>query len=645
LSAVGYNGRILHVDLDALSFEIEEPDANFWRLYGGGGLLATYYLLKMTPPGLDAFDPRSLLIFTSSVVAGQPYAGLARFTVAGKSPLTGGIGEARCEGPFGAWLKRSGFDTIIVKGAAKRPTRVSITDGVVSFHNASDLWGRKVQATVDALEAQILGEFASAVIGPAGENRVRFASVISERSYQASRAGMGAVMGSKLLKAITISGGALPPTSDPARCKAMTASYAERMRKNPLTLWQLEPPGFSAWVQLHGLDAALCSYNYRDSEFVGADNYAPDRFMEFFRHDGVCPGCPNACIKFFGSNDRAYDARAGAIHQEITGALGPNLGNADLEVLIKANILCNEYGVDPDSLGYTLSMAMECVDRGLITEDEIGLSLRFDNADSVLQIIPQIATRKGFGAVLAEGAKRAAEKIGNGAERYAMHVKGLEMVPFEPRSQTNLGLGYAVAAVGPRYEICEHDWDFDTRVGWPHTLDSSRTIGITERIGMGYVGPEKVRNFKALNTLWSAADTLDFSLFAVAPTRVFTLHEMAELLAAVTGWNTSSYEIMRYGERRNHLMRVYNLREGLSAADDRLPDRFYDDAIPQGSWKGHSLDRATFEECIRVYYRMMGWDDQGRPLEETLIDHNVAWAFETTLTGTDEADRARHPSA
>jgi aldehyde:ferredoxin oxidoreductase len=145
----------------------------------------------MTPPRVDAFDPRNLLIFTSSVVAGQPYAGLARFTVAGKSPLTGGIGEARCEGPFGAWLKRSGFDTIIVKGVAKRPTRVSITNGAVSFHDASDLWGCKVQATVDALEAQIVGEFGSAVIGPAGENRVRFASVISERSYQASRAGMG----------------------------------------------------------------------------------------------------------------------------------------------------------------------------------------------------------------------------------------------------------------------------------------------------------------------------------------------------------------------------------------------------------------------------------------------------------------------
>lgn len=628
MTTFGHNGKILHVDLNDLSFEIERPSADFWRLYAGGGLLATYYLLKGTRPGIDPFDSKNLLVFTSSVVAGQPYAGLARFTVAGKSALTGGIGEARCEGPFGARLKCSGFDAIVVKGVAKQPTWIRIVDGQISFHNASDLWGLKVQATVDGLEERLGGDFSSAVIGPAGENRVRFASIVSERSYQASRAGLGAVMGSKRLKALTISGGSLPPVADAARLEAMTASYTDRMRANPLTRWQLDPPGFSAWVQLHGLDAALCTYNYRDTAFADAANYAPSEFMKFFRHDGVCPGCPNACIKFFGTEDEAYDSRAGAMHQEITGALGPNLGNSDLELLVKANILCNDYGIDPDSLGYTLSMAMECVDVGILTEAEVGLPLRFGNAESVLDIIPQIAGRIGFGAVLADGSKRAAAAIGNGAQQYAMHVKGLEMVPFEPRSQTNLGLGYAVAAVGPRYEICEHDWDFDTKTGWPHTLDSSRTLGITERIGMAYLGPDKVHNFKALNTIWSAADVLDFSLFAIAPTRIFTLHEMAELLAAVTGWNTSSYEIMRFGERRNHLMRVYNLREGFTASDDCLPDRFFDEAIPDGTWKGKTLDRLKFGEAILTYYRMMGWNDQGQPLLETLIDHKIAWAFE-----------------
>jgi len=627
LTIFGYNGKILHIDLGEERFEVEQPDENFWRLYGGGGALAAYYLLKKTPRGVDAFDPQNLLIFTSSVVAGQPYAGLARFTVAGKSPLTGGIGEARCEGPFGARLKASGYDAIVIRGAAKRPIWISITEGDVVFHDASKLWGQKVQATVDALECELGTDFSSAVIGPAGENRVRYASVVSERSYQASRAGMGAVMGSKLLKALTVCGDKLPAVADAPRCETMTASYRERMLKNPLTRWQLDPPGFSAWVQLHGLDAALCSYNYRDTAFPGADNFAPDEFMRFYRNDGICPGCPNACIKFFATDDVGFDPRAGAFHQEITGALGPNLGISDLAALVKANILCNEYGIDPDSLGYTLSMAMECMELGLINEVQAETPLRFGNAQSLLDIIPRIATRHGFGSVLAEGVARAAAAIGLGAEKYAMHVKGLEMVPFEPRSQTNLALGYAVASVGPRYDICEHDWDFDTHVGWSHSLDSSRTIGITERVGMGDLGPDKVRNFKALNTIWSAADALDISLFAIAPTRVFTLDEMAELLAAVTGWETSSYEIMRLGERRNHLMRAYNLREGLTAADDRLPDRFFDEAVPDGPWKGTVLDRGKFEQAILTYYRMMGWSDQGRPILETLIDHRIAWAF------------------
>jgi aldehyde:ferredoxin oxidoreductase len=202
------------------------------------------------------------------------------------------------------------------------------------------------------------------------------------------------------------------------------------------------------------------------------------------------------------------------------------------------------------------------------------------------------------------------------------------MVPFEPRTQTNLALGYAVSPVGPRYDICEHDWDFDVKVGWPHALDSARTIGIFERIEMQVVAPAKVRNFKALNTLWSGADALDLCIFAIAPTRIFTLAEMTELLAAVTGWNTSSYEIMRFGERRNHLMRAYNVREGLRAEHDTLPNRFFDEPISSGAWAGTKLDRADFAAAVKTYYGMMGWDESGRPSRETLTDHHLEWVVD-----------------
>jgi aldehyde:ferredoxin oxidoreductase len=628
MSRFGYHGRVLHIDLGAQRSWVEEPDDRFWRIYGGGGLLAAHYLLRECPAGTDALDAANLLVLTSSVVAGHPFAGLARYTAAAKSPLTGGIGETRCEGPFGTALKGSGVDSLVFHGKAERPVMILVEGGRVGFQPADDLWGRSVGETVDLLEAQFGPDIHTAVIGPAGERLVRFASIVSERTYQAARMGMGAVMGVKRLKGIVLRGDHHPPVADPGTCAEITDRYRTRMPDNALTRWQLDPPGFSAWVHLHGLDAALCTRNYRDSIFEAADRYEAERFMRYYRHEGTCPGCPNNCIKFFApADERTYDPRAGGIHQEITGTLGPNLGLADLETIFRANVLCNELGLDPTSLGFTLSMAMECLEEGVLSEQMVGMPLRFGDGESVLSMIRAIAQREGFGDLLAEGVQRAAAQIGQGAQQCALHVKGLEMVCFEPRTQTNLALGYATAPIGPRYDICEHDWDYDTQVGWGHTLDSSRTVGILERIPMDFLGEAKVRNFKALASLWSGADALDLCIFAIAPTRVLSLQDMAILLGAVTGWKPSAYEIMRLGERRLHLMRVYNLREGLTAADDVLPDRFFDEPIhmPGQRWDGVRLDRERFLTEVQTYYRMMGWDDRGRPRYETLLDHHLEW--------------------
>jgi aldehyde:ferredoxin oxidoreductase len=628
VSRFGYHGRVLHLDLAARRSWVEECDDRFWRIYGGGGLLATYYLLRECPPGIDPFDPANLLILTSSVVAGHPYAGLARHTASAKSPLTGGIGETRCEGPFGIALKGSGADTLVFHGAADLPTVVVIEDGRAVFHDAKELWGRNVSEAADRLEAELGRDIHTAIIGPAGEHLVRYASIMSDRTYQAARMGMGAVMGSKRLKAVVLRGQHHPPVADPDTCAALTEQYRSKMRENALTRWQLDPPGFSAWVHLHGLDAALCVRNYRDNVFEGADHYDAKHFMHYYRYDGDCPGCPNNCIKYFGTDDdTTYPPLAGGIHQEIAGVLGPNLGIADLATIFRANVLCNDLGLDPTSLGFTLSMAMECVERGLLPRSCAKVPLRFGDSEAVLRMIRDIANRRGFGDLLAEGARRAAAEIGAEAERYALHVKGLEMVCFEPRTQTNLALGYATAPIGPRYDICEHDWDYDTQVGWDHTLESSRTVGILNRIPMDSLDERKVRNFKALATLWSGADALDLCIFAIAPTRVLSLQDMAELLGAITGWSTSAYEIMRFGERRLHLMRVYNLREGLSAADDTLPDRFFDEPIrmPGERWDGATLDREQFVAAIQSYYRMIGWDRAGHPQYETLLDHHLEW--------------------
>jgi len=622
----GYHGRILDVDLATGELRAEERDEDWWRRYPGGGLLGAHELLDRTPAGLDAFDPQAVSVLTTSVVAGNLYPGLARFTVAAKSPLTGGMGEARCEGPFARALKGAGFDAVVISGRAATPTLLVIDDGEPRLVAADQLWGQTVGQAMDVLGGVLGDGYHAALIGPAGERLVRFASIVADRGYQAARMGMGAVWGSKQLKGIAVLGGAHPEVADPARGDAIAARYEAGMEGNPLTRWQLVPPGFSCWVHLHGTDAALCTRNYRDSVFEHAQGYAEERFMARYEGDGLCPGCPNQCIKFFAAEGDDLDVRQGGIHQEATGALGSNLGMPDPEFVFRANILCNELGMDPNSLGFTLSMAMECLEEGVLDESEVGLPLRFGNAEAAEQAIRQIARREGFGDVLAEGSRAAAEQIGRGAERFALHVKGLEMVPFEPRTQINLALGYATAPIGPRYEICEHDWDFDTEVGWPHSLELARTLGVLKRSPMQKLSYEKVARYKALNTAWSAADALDISIFAIAPTRLLGLHALAELVGAVTGWETSSYELMRFGDKRNHIMRIYNVREGIGPEADTLPDRFFDDPLKQGKWEGLRIDRDHFHECIGLYYSMMGWDEQGRPSQATLVDHGLTWA-------------------
>jgi aldehyde:ferredoxin oxidoreductase len=617
----GYWGSILRIDLTNRATRPEALSEAFFRRYAGGGLLATEILRSSTPAGLDALDPANLLIFSNSVCSGLPGAGLDRFTVVAKSPMTNGIGESRCEGPWSAALKCSGADALIVQGRAERLCVLLIEDGVVSFLDGESLCGLDVGETCDSLEQQLGSGIHVAAIGPAGERLVRYASVVTDRSYQAARMGMGAVMGSKNLKAVVLRGGTRPAAADQSCLNRLTESFARRIAGNPLSACQRDAPGFSCWVHLHGLDAALCVNNYSQPTLSGTERFTKEQFM--MRHQGTagCPTCPNECIQFLHPLAQAtdLDPRASGIHQEAPGTLGPNLGITDLDWVLRASNLCNQFGLDPTSLGFSLSFAMELREKGLLDET----APQFGDCAGAEKAMGRIVRREGLGNLLAEGTRRAAQSLGGNAGEFAMEVKGLEMTCFEPRSQTGLALGYATAPLGPRYDICEHDWDFDTTVGWSHSLDLARAVGIDTRIAMNELSVEKVRRFKALNTLWSAADTLDLCIFAIAPTRILSLPEMNQVLAAATGWKTSDYEVMRYGERRNHLMRLYNLREGIGADQDTLPARFFNESISTGPRKGDRLDRTEFQACIHSYYVMMGWDAGGAPVRETLIDHQL----------------------
>jgi aldehyde:ferredoxin oxidoreductase len=312
------------------------------------------------------------------------------------------------------------------------------------------------------------------------------------------------------------------------------------------------------------------------------------------------------------------------MHQEITAAIGANIGNADLDFLFESNILCNTLGMDPTSLGYVISMAIECLENNIKIE-QLSADLTWGNTKVIRDLILDIAERAGVGDLLAEGVRRVSEVLGDKSKKYAMHIKGLEMCVTEPRTQTNLALGYATTPIGARFNICEHDWDYDTQLGWPHTMQGSNSLVILERIPMDYLGPKKVRNYKALSNCWSATDTLCVCIFAAPPTRSMTLEQMATLLGAITGWESSSYEVMAFGERRINLTKIYNIREGIRPEADTLPERFFTDPITVGRWQNYSIDKVKFNEMIQTYYAMMGWDDKGVPRYATLLENHLEW--------------------
>jgi len=646
----GRPARLLRVDLSSGAIQVEELEDLDLRLYAGGSLLATRLLLAETTPGLDPFDPAALLVVASSAVAGHRAPALPRFAVAGKSPLTGGIGEARAEGPFGVALKEASFTAIVASGRAEEPVVLTLVEGKPALVPARDLWGLDTSEVVDALEARLGRGCHVAAIGPAGESLVRHASVVSDRSFAAARMGLGAVMGSKHLKAIAIAGRQAPTdgtdgVADRDRLQRLTARYRDQVEVNPVTRWQRRPPGFGAWIG-GASPGTYAVENFRTARSGAARAWSSDEFLRLMAwgSDG-CPGCLSDCIKGFApSTDaevraRVMDRREGGLHQEAVVALGSNLGLVGLADVLALNDRCLRLGLDPVSLGFTLSFVMECREHDLVSAADLGgLDLRFGARAEVGALIEQIASRSGPGEWLAEGAARAVQHVGPRSEPFALTAKGLEMTAFDPRAQAGLALGFATAPFGPRYDVAEHDADYDdTHPSWPHSLELSRTLGIHELLPATAQTAEKTRMFAALAEFWSALDALLVCPYASAPVRILSLDDVAELVAAVTGWETSGYEVMQWGARRLQLMRIYNLREGLTAADDRLPGRFFDEPIDAGPLAGTRLDREAFAAMIATYYELMGWDPAGVPTPAIRLAHHLEWTLAPPAHGATES--------
>jgi len=622
----GYNGRVLRVNLSEREIMVEEPEEIFYRRYLGGEALALYYLLKELKPKVDPLDPDNILIFAGSVLNGTPAAGTSRLTVAAKSPLTGAFGEAEAGGWWAPELKFAGYDAIVIEGKADSPVYLWVHDGEAEIRDASKIWGLVSGDAQAAIREELGNERVRvALIGPAGERMVRFACVINELKHVNGRTGMGAVMGSKNLKAIAVRGTHKLELHDRDAARAIARWVVKNYKAKPGTLHEL---GTAAAVLALDALGILPTKNFTSGEFKGAEDISGERMAEtILIGRGTCYACPIRCKREVQVEEPyQVDSRYGGPEYETIAALGSLCGISDLKAIAKANELCNKYGLDTISTGACIAFAMECYEQGILRPKEVdGLHLRFGNAQAMIKLVEMIGQREGFGDLLAEGAARAAAKIGRGAENYALHVKGQELPMHEPRGKASLALAYALSPTGADHCEAIHDPFYEVRTEKFHEL---APLGLLEPIPSSDLGPRKVRAFYYLQQLWSLYNSLGMCIFVGAPFGPFPLTKMVEYLRAVTGWDTSLWELLKVGERALNMARVFNLREGLSERDDILPERLFE-PLKGGARRGAKLNKMEFEEAVITYYCMAGWDPAtGIPTRAKLAELDIGWVAE-----------------
>jgi len=635
---LGYNGKILRVDLTNRKIEFEEPDTKFYRRYMGGNGFVSYYLLKELEKGIDPLSEKNKLIFATSIMTGAPIPGFGRQSVGALSPLTGFYGQTEAGGYWGPELKFAGYDAIIVEGKADKPVYLWIKDGKVEIRDAGGVWGKETAEAFDVLTEELEDEKVRAlIIGPAGENLVKFAGISSDLNHYHGRTGMGAVMGSKNLKAVVVRGNNKLEFADKEKIKELAKFFADN-RMNNADNKTLSKYGTTAYYfganNAGGLPTNNFTNGYMDL------NYTIDELHDTLKiKTEGCYACPVRCKQVFKA-DKPYkiEPRYGGPEFETMGAMGSNCGINDMYVTAKGHELCNRYGLDTISTGLTIAFAMECYENGLFTKkDTDGIELTFGNGDAMLRMIEKIAYRDGFGNVLAEGSWKVAKDIGKGAEKYSISAKGMELALCDPRVKNGVALIYTISPIGGDHLQAEHDGAFDPMLtGYSHAADDPEyfmkgayQLGVLEPVSSLSLGPEKVHLVTNLQHWWSLFDVLDLCIFVFGPVRTFKPKQLVEMVNAVTGWETTMYELMKVGERVTNMMRVFNITHaGLTRKDDHIPERLYE-GLKNGPMEGSKIDREEHKKALTYYYEMMSWDSEnGVPSKGKLYDLELGWLIE-----------------
>lgn len=622
----GTTAKILRVDLTAGSWEVDELTAEFYREYPGGKALAGYILLNELPANTDPLSPQNVLVIANGLLTGAPVSTATRYIVSARSPLTNGYGESEAGGFWGPELKMAGFEAIVVKGKSPEPVYVCIQDGEVEIRPANHLWGQKTAEVQEAIRAE-LGDKKVRVlqIGPAGENLVRFAGISNDLRHFNGRNGIGAVMGSKNLRAVAVRGRTRYQSMarDPKALIALGRTLAQRVKESPQS-WSLQNTGTPGLVEPLNTAGILPTRNFRQGAFENVDDIKWEVYeQQLLTARRSCYACAIRCKREVRVDGEP--SVYGGPEYESLGSLGPNCGVGDIHAIAKANELCNAYMLDSISTGMAISFAMECFEHVLLSlEDTGGLDLRFGNAEAMLTMIEWIALRKGLGHLLAEGVMRAAEKIGGDAHFFAMHVKGQELPMHEPRGKYNVGMGYAISEIGADHLVVPHDSALANSESI--SFKSAQALGIRQAEPVLSLNDGKMEHFYILEKWISFEKVIGYCFFGPGPRSFIHPDEVLESVNAATDWNLTIADLLEIGERATNMARVFNAREGFTRKDDTLPERLFT-PLENGALKGEVYPRDEFESALTVLYGLKGWDpESGTPTRERLETLSLSWA-------------------
>ncbi|HEV3144267.1 MAG TPA: aldehyde ferredoxin oxidoreductase family protein [Gemmataceae bacterium] len=579
----GYHGRYLRIDLTNGRAEWRPLPEEILRRFLGGVGLSAWLLHGEAPAGIDPLAPEAPLVFCFSPLVGTPLTTSAKFAVASKSPLTNRFNDALSSSHFALAGKRTGADALVLVGDCEAESLLIINDGEIRIEPANELWGKTIDDTSEILRQRLGPEYRTAVIGPAGENLVRYATISHDRRH-AGRGGLGAVMGSKRLKAVAVAGSKRVHVADPAGVVAAARDLSRRSF-GPATEKYRELGTVSNLLTFNRLNA-LPTRNFQQGTFAEAQQVSGESLNEGRRMAREsCAACTIGCEHIFAAPGGSV-----RLEYETLFALGPLCGIGDQNVILEAARRCDQLGLDTISTGATIAFAMECAEKGLINEPD----LHFGNGDRLLSLIEQIARREGLGNLLAEGTRRAAKQIGGPAPDFAPHVKGLEIPGYEPRALQTMALGFAVGSRGADHNRSgAYEADFSAK--------TDRLHGSPEAVHFAVETEDRAALMDSL-ILCKFLRGVFADLFA----------ESAELLRKVTGWDVTAEELRITSRRIINAKKLFNIREGWTAAEDTLPKRFLSEGLPEGAAPGANLPRERLQAMIQAYYAARGWREDGR---------------------------------